>query len=104
MNIRRKIGCLVLATLGLSVIAHAQERQVTPSYRDVPVRTVLEQVGQLTDSAVVIGKEVGGTLTFQTDGPMTVNEFRTAILARLVELGYEVTERNGVLLIGPIKP
>jgi type II secretory pathway component GspD/PulD (secretin) len=67
------------------------------------VRTVLEQVGQLTDSAVVIGKGVEGTVTFQADGPMTVVEFRRTILSHLADLGYEITERNGVLLIGPMR-
>ena len=73
VNIMQEIGCLVLVTLGLPVLAQAQERQATPSYRDAPVRTVLEQVGQLTDSAVVIGKGVEGTVTFLADGPMTVD-------------------------------
>jgi type II secretory pathway component GspD/PulD (secretin) len=95
---------MVLATLGLPVLANAQERQVTTSYRDVPVRTVIEQVGRLTESAVVIEQGVEGTVTFLADGPMTVDEFRKAVLARLVELGYQVADQDGVLLIGPIKP
>ena len=103
MNIRQK-SCLVLATFGLPVLANAQERQVTANYRDADVRKVVEQVGQLTESAVVIERGVEGTVTFQANGPTTVDEFRRAILAHLVDLGYEVTDQEGVLRLGPIKP
>jgi type II secretory pathway component GspD/PulD (secretin) len=104
VSIRQTIGSLVLASLGLPAVANAQERQVTAAYRDADVRTVIQQVGQLTESVVVIGKGVEGSVTFQPNGPMTVDEFRRAFLAHLVDLGYEVSDRNGVLLIGPIKP
>lgn len=105
MKIGQKIGCFAVATLGLSVVASAQElRNVTVAYKDADVRRVLEQVGQVTRSAVVIGRGVEGTVTFQPSGPMTAGEFRTAILSRLANLGYEITERDGALLIGPRKP
>ena len=79
MNIRQKLGYLVVATLGLQVVANAQEpRQVTVAYRDADVRRVIQQVGQVSDSAVVIEKGVEGKVTFQPSGPMTANEFRSA--------------------------
>ena len=99
---RPKLGSLVLA-LGLSAFANAQERPVKVAYRDANVRTVIQQVGQLTDSPVVIERAVEGTVTFLPDGPMTADEFRGAILAHLAELGYEIADRDGVLLVGPIK-
>ncbi len=105
MNIWQKTGYFAVATLGLSVLAHAQElRNVTVAYKDADVRTVIQQVGQATGSAVVIGKGVEGTVTFQPNGPMTGHEFRTAILSHLAGLGYEITDRDGVLLIGPRRP
>jgi type II secretory pathway component GspD/PulD (secretin) len=105
VNIRQKIGYLVVATLGLQVPANAQEpRQVTVAYRDADVRRVIQQVGQVSDSAVVIEQGVEGKVTFQPNGPMTANEFRSAILSHLADLGYQITEREGVLHIGPIKP
>jgi type II secretory pathway component GspD/PulD (secretin) len=105
VNICQKIGYLVVATLGLQVLANAQEpRQVTVAYRDADVRTVIQQVGQVSASAVVIENGVEGKVTFQPSGPMTANEFRSAILAHLADLGYQITDREGVLRIGPIKP
>ena len=104
MSIWQKVGSLALA-LALPTLANAQEpRQVSAAYRDADVRKVIEQLGQLTEVPVVIEKGVEGTVTFVPDGPMTVDEFRRAILSRLADLGYEITERNGALLIGPIKP
>ena len=104
MSIWQKVGSLALA-LALPTLANAQEpRQVSAAYRDADVRKVIEQLGQFTEVPVVIEKGVKGTVTFVPDGPMTVDEFRRAILSRLADLGYEITERNGALLIGPIKP
>ena len=40
----------------------------------------------------------------EPSGPMTANEFRSAILSHLADLGYQLTDREGVLHIGPIKP
>jgi type II secretory pathway component GspD/PulD (secretin) len=103
VHIWQKVGYLA-ATLASSVLAHAQEpRPVAVAYRDADVRTVIQQVGQATNSAVVIGNGVEGTVTFQPSGPMTADEFRTAILSHLADLGYEITERDGALLIGPRK-
>jgi hypothetical protein len=42
-------------------------------------------------------------VTFLANGPMTADEFRSAVISLLADLGYEITERNGVLLIGPIE-
>jgi type II secretory pathway component GspD/PulD (secretin) len=105
VNIRQKMGYFAVATLGLSVLANAQGlRNVTVAYKDADVRTVIQQVGQATNSAVVIGKGVEGTVTFQPSGPMTADEFRKAILSHLADLGYEITDRDGALLIGPKTP
>jgi type II secretory pathway component GspD/PulD (secretin) len=98
-----KLGSFVLA-LGLSAFANAQERPVTVAYREANVRTVIQQIGQLTNSPIVIERGVEGTVTFLPDGPMTADEYRRAILSHLANLGYEITDRDGVLLVGPIKP
>jgi type II secretory pathway component GspD/PulD (secretin) len=97
-----KLGSLVLA-LGLCAFATAQERDVNVAYREADIRTVLQQVGQVSGSPIVIQRGVEGRVTFQPSGPLTPAEFRRAILSHLADLGYEITERNGVLLIGPIK-
>jgi type II secretory pathway component GspD/PulD (secretin) len=105
MNVWQKVGYFAVATLASSVLAHAQEpRPITVAYRDADVRTVIQQVGQATNSAVVIGNGVEGRVTFQPSGPMTADEFSQAILSHLADLGYEITERDGTLLIGPRKP
>jgi hypothetical protein len=52
----------------------------------------------------VIEKGVEGTVTFQANGPMTVDEFRRAILSYLADLGYEITDRDGDLLVGRKPP
>ena len=46
---------------------------------------------------------VDGKVTFVTNGAMTADEFRSAAVSLLTDLGYEVSERDGVLFIGPIK-
>lgn len=102
MNNLQQVGFFVLA-LGSSAFANAQERNVNVAYRGADIRTVIRQVGEATNSPVVIGRGVGGRVTFVPNGPMTAAEFRGAILSHLADLGYEVTERDGVLLIGPIK-
>jgi type II secretory pathway component GspD/PulD (secretin) len=98
-----KLGSLVLA-VALSTYVNAQERPVNVAYRDADVRTVIQQVGQLTESRVVIDDGVEGKVTFLPNGPMTTNEFRRAILSHLSDLGYEITNQDGVLLVGPAKP
>lgn len=98
-----QVVVLFVLALGSSALAIAQERNVNVTYVDADIRTIIQQVGQVTKTHVVIAEGVQGTLTFIPNGPMTANEFRRAILDYLVDTGYEITERNGVLLIGPIK-
>ena len=97
---RFKLGSFVLA-LGLAAFANAQERNVTASYRDADVRTVIQQLGEITKTNVLIEDGVEGTVTFLSNGPMTADEFRSAVVALLADLGYQVSERDGVLFIGP---
>lgn len=97
-----KLGCFALG-VGLSAVASAQERNVNVAYRAADVRTVLRQLGQVTNSPVVIDRGVEGRVTFSTNGPMTADEFRSAVLSVLAELGYQITERDGALLVGPTK-
>ena len=98
-----RLGSFVLA-LGLSVSANAQERNVNAAYRDADVRTVLQQLGEVTKTNVLIEDGVEGKVTFLSNGPMTADEFRSAFVSLLADLGYQVSERDGVLFIGPIKP
>jgi general secretion pathway protein D len=93
---------LVLA-LGLSAFANAQERNVNASYRDADIRTVIQQLGQVTKSPVVIERGVEGKVTLLTNGPITADEFRSTVVSALAALGYEITERDGALVVGPIR-
>ena len=84
------------------IVLDAQE--VTPNYRDADVRKLVEAVGQLTGTTVVIDEDVDGQVTFKSAAPMSLRELRSAMIARLLELGYEVMDRDGVLLIGARDP
>lgn len=105
MHITRKIDRTVLATLSavlLPSFLHAQiGREVTASYVDTDVRVVLRAVGRVTETNVVIKEGVEGTITFQSDVPMTPDELREAMIDRLLDLGYEITDEGDVLLVGP---
>jgi len=68
------------------------------------VRDLVEAVGQITQTNVLIRDDVQGKVSFQSDAPMTLAELRRALIAHLLDLGYEVTDRDGVLLVGPKKP
>ncbi|HEX5049152.1 MAG TPA: hypothetical protein VFX89_18715 [Gammaproteobacteria bacterium] len=49
----------------------------------------------------MISDEVQGKVTLQSNTPMTSAEFRSALISRLLDLGYAVIDRDGVLMIGP---
>ena len=72
-------------------------------FRDADVRTVIQQLGQVTKTNVLIEDGVEGKVTFLSNGPMTADEFRSAVISLLADLGYQISERDGVLFIGPIK-
>jgi len=97
-----KLGSLVLA-LGLSAFANAQERNINASYRDADIRLILQQLGQVTNSPVVMLRGVEGRATLVANGLMTADEFRSAVVSLLMDLGYEVNERGGALVVGPIE-
>ena len=106
MNIRKVCLSILLAgsVASLSTLSYAQQAVVTPNYRQVDVRELVEAVGQITQTNVLIRDDVVGKVTFQSDAPMTLVELRSALISHLRELGYEVIDRDGVLMVGPKKP
>lgn len=111
MDIKQTVCLSILSAVSMTlvpVLSHAQGfadgQTVEPHWVKADVRSVLEAVGQVTGTKVVIQKGVKGRVTFQSDVPMTLAEFRRAVIAHLVGLGYEVSDRDGVLFIGPRKP
>jgi len=67
------------------------------------VRELVEAVGHITQTNVLIRDDVEGKVTLLSDSPMTLAELRSALISRLRDLGYEVTDQDGVLLVGPKK-
>lgn len=106
MNIRNVCLSILSATsvASLSVASYAQQTMVTPNYRQVDVRELIEKVGEITQTNVLIGDDVQGKVTLQSAAPMTLAELRSALISRLLDLGYEVSDRDGVLMVGPKKP
>ena len=106
MNIRKVCFSILSAVsiVSLPFLSYGQEAMVTPNYRQVDVRELVEAVGQITQTNVLIREDVQGKVTFQSDAPMTLPELRRALIAHLLDLGYEVTDQDGVLLVGPKKP
>jgi len=84
------------------IVSYAQE--VTPNYREADVRQLIEAVGKITGTTVVIEEDVEGRVTFQSAAPMSLPQLRSAMIAHLLDLGYEVTDRDGVLRIGAREP
>jgi len=105
MNIRKLcLSILSAVSVGpLSIPSYAQQAMVTPNYAQVDVRELVESVGQITQTNVLISDDVEGKVTLRSDAPMTLAELRTALISRLRDLGYEVVDRDGVLLVGPKK-
>lgn len=105
MNIRKVCISVLWATsmVSLPILSYAQQAMVTPNYREVDVRELVEAIGQITGTNMLIREDVQGKVTFKSDAPMTLTELRRALIARLLDLGYEVIERDGVLLVGPKK-
>jgi type II secretory pathway component GspD/PulD (secretin) len=97
-----KTAYLALA-LGLSAFANAQERNINLAYREADIRLILQQLGRVTNLPVVMLKGVEGRASLVANGPMTVDEFRSAVLSLLMDLGFEVNERGGALVVGPIE-
>jgi len=58
------------------------------------VRELVEAVGQITQTNVLIRDDVQGKVTLQADAPMTLAELRSALISRLLDLGYEVNDRE----------
>jgi type II secretory pathway component GspD/PulD (secretin) len=106
MNVRKVCLSILSAVsiVSLPFLSYAQEAMVTPNYRQVDVRELVEAIGQITQTNVLIRDDVQGKVTFQSDAPMTLAELRRALIAHLLDLGYEVTDQDGVLLVGPKKP
>ena len=106
MNSRlRSLVLVTFSAISLPVLLHAQHlTQFTPNFVDADVRKVVETVAQATESEVVIQAGVQGRVTLQSNAPLTPDELRRFMIARLLESGYEVSDRDGVLLIGPRQP
>jgi general secretion pathway protein D len=114
--IQKRIGAGILATIGAlsaSAPARAQDSPAAPAkppttiianYREADVRAVIEQLARATRTNVVIDDDVHGTITLLREKPLTADEYRAAVIATLRAEGYEVTEHDGVLRIGPRKP
>jgi len=106
MNIR-KVCLSILSAVSVgsfSILSYAQQAMVTPNYAQVDVRELVEAVGRITQTNVLIRDDVEGKVTLQSDSPMTLAELRSALISRLRDLGYEVTDQDGVLMVGPKKP
>ena len=99
----RKVCLSVLSVVFLPILSYGQQTMVTPNYREVDVREVVEAVGRITGTNVMIREDVEGKVTLQSDVPMTLEELRRALIKHLLDSGYEVIERDGVLLVGPKK-
>ena len=95
--------CSFALAVGFSAFANAQERNINPAYRDADIRTILHQLGEVTKLPVVMLKGVEGRATLIANGPMTADEFRSAVVSLLMGLGYELNERGGALVVGPIE-
>jgi hypothetical protein len=80
------------------LLSYAQEL-VTPNYHRVDVREFAEAVSQITGTKVVIEDGIQGKVTFQSHAPMTIAQFRRAVVEHFLSLGYGYSDRDGVLLI-----
>jgi type II secretory pathway component GspD/PulD (secretin) len=102
MNVKR-VSLSFLSAVSIVSLSVACTEVVIPNFQQTDVRKLVEVVGQITGSEVVIDEGVQGVVTFQSDAPMTPAELRSGVIAHLSALGYEVTDRDGVLRIGPRK-
>lgn len=106
MRMGQKIGSILLATLSVTFLANALNAQggpttLTPNLVNVDVRMAVESLRAIGE--VVIEEGLQGKVTLVSDVPMTPEQYRSAMNDRLRDLGYEITDRNGVLHVGPIQ-
>ena len=106
MNVGRRLSLTVLATLAtLPTTLNAQRgpTTITPRFVNTNVRTVIDTLSQILGIDVLIEDTVQGRITLVSEVPLTPDQFRTAVIDRLRDSGYEVTEEDGLLRIGSME-
>ena len=98
------ISALFVSALTRAQAPADQKPTVLANFREADVRAVIEDLGRLTRTNVLIDDAVQGKFTFYREKPLPADDYRAAMIAELIAVGYDVTWHDGVLRIGPRKP
>ena len=80
------MACWRLAAILLSLapaLLLAQDRSITPNFRESDIRQIVEAVGELTDKTFIIDPRVNAKVTMLSTTPMSPDAFYEAFLAIL---------------------
>ena len=64
-------------------LSYAQEKSITPNFRESDIRQIVEAVGELTDKTFIIDPRVNAKVTMLSTTPMSPDAFYEAFLAIL---------------------
>ena len=95
------IATLALLALGERADAQQSDAQITPNYRDVDLRQIIEAVGFVTGRNFLVDPRVTGQVTFLANSPMSPDAFYDAFLATLSVHGFVALEAGEVIKIMP---
>ena len=91
---------IVMALLG-GLPALAQERTITPNYKDADIRQIIEAVGEVTGKNFVIDPRVKAQVTMLSTQPMSPDAFYETFLSILQVHGFVAIPSGNVIKIVP---
>ena len=80
---RTGVWVTALALLVSPVLLYAQQKSITPNFRESDIRQIVEAVGELTDKTFIIDPRVNAKVTMLSTTPMSPDAFYEAFLAIL---------------------
>ena len=92
---------LTFLALGEPTDSQESDAQITPNYRDVDLRQIIEAVGYVTGRNFLVDPRVTGQVTFLANSPMSPDAFYDAFLATLAVHGFIALEAGEVIRIVP---
>ncbi len=92
---------LVFLALGERTDSQESDARITPNYRDVDLRQIIEAVGFVTGRNFLVDPRVTGQVTFLANSPLSIDAFYDAFLATLAVHGFVALEAGEVVKIVP---